>query len=145
LPPDLDPSFRRFLFRHIEHTIAPRDDHEHWLAARIATAMSRLHVNATREPEAPSPAWLRYEALADRQLRAAHRDLKAHRATQPPTGDPPATSRDDIPQTQPNPRNPTFAPPRTPMPPAPHLTDRLLDEMERLLNISEVPVGPAPT
>jgi hypothetical protein len=96
LPPDLDPTYRAFLFRYINDHIAPSDDHEHWLAARIATAMARLHLNASREPESPSPAWLRYEALADRQLRQAHRDLKTHRATQPPPPSPQSDIRNPI-------------------------------------------------
>jgi hypothetical protein len=139
LPPGLDPTYRAFLFRYIEDQITPRDDHEHWLAARIATAMARLQLNARREPESPSPAWLRYEALADRLLRQAHRDLKAHRfekAVAHPTPASPVVERqaEDATRRPPTPR-PGHGPHHAPQPPpilpdptfvAPPLSRRLI-------------------
>lgn len=146
LPPNLDSDYRAFLFRHIQTIIAPRDDHEHWLAARIAVAMARLHVNAAREPESPSPAWLRYEQLSDRQLRQAHRDLKAHRATQPAPAAIPPSPLPDIPNPQSlrRPHDPTFARLHAPLP---DTHEALLTEIEALTALIDArrrPVVPRP-
>jgi hypothetical protein len=103
--------------------------------------MARLHLNAQREPETPSPAWLRYEQLADRQLRAAQRDLKAHRATQPtqvalptpPAATPPAPlSGICYPQSLPIPQNPTLARLDAPLPATP---EALVAEIQRLTTL----------
>ncbi len=91
LPNNLPRTFRSFLYRYIEENHKPTDTHESYLAARIAQAMARKHLSAAREPEdQPNSLWLRYESLADRELKAAQRDWYTHKKSSKPAPPKPA-------------------------------------------------------
>ncbi|GIW85937.1 MAG: hypothetical protein KatS3mg108_0261 [Isosphaeraceae bacterium] len=132
LPSGLSAEFRRWLVRHIatHYNPSPHDSLQQLLAARIALALAHQHLAAAREPDQISPLWLRYEAMADRQYRAALRDWKAHLTSrpnpQPSPHSPPPTPKPPTPNTNPqhltpptNPNNP-ITPPNTPTPLNPH-------------------------
>ncbi len=105
LPNNLPRTFRSFLYRYIEENHKPTDTHESYLAAQIAQAMARKHLSASREPaDQPNSLWLRYESLADRELKAAQRAWHTHQKTKPqahlaPPALPPREARGEGPQT----------------------------------------------
>ncbi len=151
LPANLPPTFRSFLYRYIEENHKPRNTHESYLAAQIAQAMARKHLSASREPaDQPNSLWLRYETLADRQLKAAQRAWQTHQKARPPeTQRPPAalptpTQHSSL-STPPSPNTPPSpTPPQTPpiLPnatfahknPDDMTTAEALDELNDILN-----------